>query len=33
VHGPRDILGALKRAIKRVKGSQPALIDTTTQER
>jgi acetolactate synthase-1/2/3 large subunit len=30
---PRDVAGALKRAIKRVKAGQPALLDTITQKR
>jgi acetolactate synthase I/II/III large subunit len=30
---PKDIAGALKRAIARVKAGQPALLDTITQKR
>jgi acetolactate synthase-1/2/3 large subunit len=30
---PADVAGALKRAIAKVKGGQPALIDTITQKR
>jgi len=30
---PKDIAAALKRAIKRVKAGQPALLDTITQKR
>jgi hypothetical protein len=30
---PAEIAAALKRAIKRVKAGQPALLDTITQKR
>jgi acetolactate synthase I/II/III large subunit len=33
IEDPRDVAGALKRAIERVEAGQPALIDTITRKR
>jgi len=33
IDNPKDVAAALKRAIAKVKGGQPALIDTLTQKR